>query len=67
VHDRCWQHGQRIETASHLEQVKKLKRKLWLDKDIAAFSSLGAEAVTYLEALARARQPIKKMSPSCLP
>jgi transposase len=60
VHNRCWQRGMRIETASHKEQVKKLKRKLWLDKDIAAFSSLAAEAVQYLEALARARQPIKK-------
>ena len=60
VHDRCWQRGQRIETASHREQVKKLKRKLWLDKDISAFSSLGSEAVAYLEALAQTRQPIKK-------
>jgi len=60
VHNRCWQRGMRIETPSHKEQVKKLKRKLWRDKDIAAFSSLGAEAVAYLEALARARQPIKK-------
>jgi len=60
VHNRCWQRGMRIETPSHKEQVKKLKRKLWRDKDIAAFSSLGAEAVVYLEALARARQPIKK-------
>jgi len=60
VHHRCRQRGQRIETASHREQVKKLKRKLWLDKDISAFSSLGAEAVAYLEALARTRQPIKK-------
>ena len=34
--------------------------KLWLDKDIAAFSSLGNEAVTYLQALSQARQPIKK-------
>jgi transposase len=60
VHNRCWQRGIRIETPSHKEQVKKLKRKLWLDKDIAAFSSLGSEAVAYLEALARAKQPIKK-------
>ena len=50
----------RQSTASHKEQVKKLKRKLWLDKDISAFSSLGSEAVAYLEALARTRQPIKK-------
>jgi transposase len=60
VHDRCWQRGQRIETASHKEQVKKLKRKLWLDKDISAFSSLGSEAVAYLEALTQTRLPIKK-------
>jgi len=59
-HTRCWQRGERIETASHKEQVKKLKRKLWLDKDIAAFSSLGSEARAYLEALSLARQPIKK-------
>ncbi len=60
VHDRCYLRGERIETASHKEQVKKLKRKLWHDKDIAAFSSLGPEAVAYLEALSRTRQPIKK-------
>jgi hypothetical protein len=60
AHNRCWQRGMRIETPSHKEQVKKPKRKFRLDKDIAAFSSLGAEAVAYLEALARTRQPIKK-------
>ena len=60
VHDRSWQRGQRIETPSHKEQVKKLRRKLWLDKDIAAFSSIGKEAVTYLQALSQARKPIKK-------
>ncbi len=60
VHDRCWQRGQRIETPTHKEQVRKLQRKLWLDKDIAAFSSIGKEAVTYLQALSQARQPIKK-------
>jgi len=60
VHDRCWQRGQRIETPSHKEQVRKLQKKLWLNKDIAAFSSLGNEAITYLEALSQTRQPIKK-------
>ena len=60
THNRCWQRGERIETASHKEQVKKLKRKLWQNKDIAAFSSLGSEAVVYLDALCRARQPMKK-------
>jgi transposase len=60
VHDRCYRRGQRIETPCHKEQVKKLKRKLWQDKDIAAFSSLGPQAVAYLEALSRTRQSIKK-------
>ena len=60
VHNRCWQRKQRIETDSHRQQVKKLKRRLWLDKDIKAFSSLGQEAIDYLHALAQAGQPIKK-------
>jgi len=60
LHDRCFERGKRIETPSHKEQVKKLRRKLWLDKEIAAFSSLGPAAVEYLEALSSARQPIKK-------
>lgn len=60
AHRRCWLRGERVETPSHKEQVRKLQRKLWLDKDIAAFSSLGNEAVTYLQALSQARQPIKK-------
>jgi hypothetical protein len=60
THERCWQRGQRVETPFHKEQVRKLQRRLWLDKDIAAFSFLGKEAVTYLQALSQARQPIKK-------
>jgi hypothetical protein len=60
VHDRCWKKGQRVESPSHKELVRKLQKKLWLDKDIAAFSSLGNEAVIYLEGLSKARQPIKK-------
>lgn len=60
THNRCWRRKERIEIPSHLEQVKKMKKKLWQDKQIAAFSSLGQEARDYLEALAEARQPIKK-------
>jgi len=40
--------------------VKKMKKRLWQDTQIAAFSSLGQEAQDFLEALAEARQPIKK-------
>jgi len=60
VHNRCWQRKQRIETDAHRQQVKKLKRRLWRDQDINAFSSLGQEAIDYLHALAQAGQPIKK-------
>jgi len=60
THSRSWRRNQRIENPSHQEQVKKMKKKLWQDKLIAAFSSLGQEARDYLEALAEARQPIKK-------
>ena len=41
-------------------QVKKLKKQLWQSKHIAAFSSLGPEALNYLEALVEANQPVKK-------
>lgn len=62
VHNRCWQRGIRVETPSHKEQVRKLKCRLWLDKDIAAFSSVGNEAVTYLQALSRQGNRLKRMS-----
>jgi len=60
AHHRCWQRKQRIETPYHREQVKKLQRRLWLDKDITAFSSLGPEALEYLQAFVNAKLPIKK-------
>jgi transposase len=60
AHHRSWERKQRIELPSHQEQVKKLHRKLWQDKDVALFSSLGQEAEDYLIALAQGRQPIKK-------
>lgn len=60
VHSRCWDRKKRIELPSHQEQVKKMRRKLWQDRDIVAFISLGHEAEDYLKALADAGQPIKK-------
>jgi transposase len=60
THHRSWKRKERIEIPSHQEQVKKMKKNLWQDKQIAAFSSLGQDARDYLEALAEARQPIKK-------
>lgn len=60
AHHRCRQRQQRIETPYHRQQVKKLQRKLWLDKDIAAFSSIDSQALVYLSAIVDAKLPIKK-------
>jgi len=60
THFRSWKRNERVEIPSHVEQVKRLEKKLWTDKDIAIFASLGAEASEYLKSLGKARQPIKK-------
>ena len=60
VHPRCWERKQRIETSSHRQQVKKLRKKLWHDRQVAALMSLGAIAVDYLNGLLDAGQPITK-------
>jgi transposase len=60
THNRCWERKRRIEIPSHKEQVKKLKKKLWENREISLFASLGKETRDYLEYLAGARQPIKK-------
>jgi len=60
IHQRSWERKRRIELPSHQEQVKKLHRRLWQDRDIALLSSLEQETVDYLAALLDARQPIKK-------
>jgi transposase len=60
VHPRCWDRKQRIETPSHRQQVKKLRKKLWHDRQVAALMSLGTVAVDYLNGLLDAGQPIGK-------
>lgn len=60
VHQRSWQRKKRIESPAHLQQVKKLQKKLWHDKQVAAFLSLGQTAVDYFKVLVEAGQPIKK-------
>ena len=60
THVRTWKKKQRIDLASHSEQVKKLKKKVFMDKQIMIFMSLGQEAIDYLEKLAYASQPLKK-------
>lgn len=60
THMRSWKKKQRVDLASHSEQVKKLKKRVFMDKQIMIFMSLGQEAVDYLEKLAYASQPLKK-------
>lgn len=60
THPRCWERKKRIELPSHKEQVKKLRNKLYQDKKIAVFLSLGPAAANYLQKLASAKQPLKK-------
>jgi transposase len=60
THLRCWQRKQRIEIPAHRELVKKIQKKLWHDRQIALFAALAPQARTYLNALTKAQQPIKK-------
>ena len=60
AHNRCWKKKKRIEIPAHNEQVKKLQNRLWQDKHVAAFSSMGQPAVDFLHCLVLARQPVKK-------
>lgn len=59
-HSRCWQKKQRIESPTHAQQVKKIRKKLWQDRQIAALASLGLEARYYLKGIIDANLPIKK-------
>jgi transposase/ribosomal protein L20 len=60
VHRRCWQRHCRIENPAHRQQVKRLHRRLWHDRQIAAFASVGDKARTYLQGMLDANVPIKK-------
>ena len=60
THVRNWKKKQRIDLPAHTEQVRKLRKKTFMDKQIRVFMSLGQEAVDFLEKLADASQPLKK-------
>lgn len=60
VHNRSWKKRERFDLPSHSEQVKKLRKRLLMDRQIMVFMSLGQEATDYLEKLTQASQPIKK-------
>ena len=60
THLRSWGKRQRIELPAHTEQVRKMKKRLWQDSQVAAFLSLGQDAHDYLNELVKAGQPVKK-------
>jgi len=60
THVRNWKKKQRIDLPAHTEQVRKLRKKTFMDKQMRVFMSLGQEAVDFLEKLADASQPLKK-------
>ncbi len=59
-HLRLWGKKQRQELPEHREQVRKIRKKLYQDRQIAVFLSIGQTAADYLEKLADAREPVKK-------
>jgi len=60
THERCWDKKEYIELPAHREQVKKLRKRLFRDRQVAVFLSIGQTAVDYLEKISDAKQPIKK-------
>lgn len=59
-HPRCWDRKRRIENPAHQEQLRKIQKRLWFDRDVAIFAALGPEARAYLQALPQTRRSIKK-------
>lgn len=60
VHCRCWGRHKRIEIAAHLNEIRKLHKKLMLDRQVVIFLSLGKIASVYLEAIVEAKLSVKK-------
>lgn len=60
AHRRSWKKKKRVELPSHSEQVRKLRKKVLMDRQVMVFMSLGQEAADYLEKLTDASLPIKK-------
>ncbi len=60
THTRKWEKGLRIDLPAHTEQVRKLRKRILMDRQMMVFMSLGQEAVDYLEKITDASQPLKK-------
>jgi hypothetical protein len=60
VHSRSWERHKRIELPEHHEAARKHRYKHWLSEDVSILISLGEEAKTYVERLAKTPQSLKK-------
>lgn len=60
THTRKWERNLRVELPTHAEQIKKLRKRILMDRQMMVFISLGQEAVDYLEKLTDASQPLRK-------
>jgi transposase len=60
THTRKWEKKLRVDLPAHTEQVRKLRKRILMDRQMMVFMSLGQEAVDYLEKLTDASQPLKK-------
>lgn len=59
-HQRSWSKKQRLELPGHLQQVKKIRKRLLRDRQVVVFLSLGEVALRYLEQLTAKNLVIRK-------
>ena len=60
THQRCWKRKERIETESHLKQVKSLKQEAWKNENVSYFASLDPRCGHYLQKMAENKVSLKK-------
>ncbi len=60
IHERCWSRNTRIENANHVEQVKKLKKRRYFNRQTEVFLSLGKLAYDFIEKLSESNQSPNK-------
>ncbi len=59
VHPRCWKRNVRIENPRHVEQIKKIRNSLYIDRQTEVFLSLGKLASDYINRLSATNQAVK--------
>lgn len=59
-HTRCWRKKCRIELPQHVEQVRKLSRKILQNQQVRVFLSFGRVARLFLEQMVAAKVPLRK-------